>query len=124
MRDFIKDDLQLASYRYNNNIDRENTSVDYGFIAQDILYTKVGSEIVQLEDKNDLDSNLSYNQNNYVSTIAGALQEEINALQLASIEFSTANSEAIEAKKSEFDTHAQSIAKEHHTNTSRFLYFK
>lgn len=42
----------------------------------------------------------------------GALQEEINALQLGSIEFSTANSEAIEAKKGEFDTHAQSIAKE------------
>lgn len=42
----------------------------------------------------------------------GALQEEINALQLGSIDFSTANSEAIEAKKGEFDTHAQSIAKE------------
>ena len=77
MYDFIKDDLKLASYRYNNNLDRNITSVDYGFIAQDILYTKVGSEIVQLADKEDLDSELAYNQSNYISTIAGALQEEI-----------------------------------------------
>lgn len=41
-----------------------------------------------------------------------ALQAEIDGLQLASIEFSTANSEAIASKKGEFDTHAQSIAKE------------
>ena len=77
MYDFIKDDLKLASYRYNLNLDRNITSVDYGFIAQDILYTKVGSEIVQLTDKEDLDSELAYNQSNYISTIAGALQEEI-----------------------------------------------
>ena len=77
MYDFVKDDLRLASYRYNNNLDRNITSVDYGFIAQDILYTKVGSEIVQLADKEDLDSELAYNQSNYISTIAGALQEEI-----------------------------------------------
>ena len=77
MYDFVKDDLKLASYRYNNNLDRNITSVDYGFIAQDILYTKVGSEIVQLADKEDLDSELAYNQSNYISTIAGALQEEI-----------------------------------------------
>lgn len=77
MYDFIKDDLKLASYRYDNNLDRNITSVDYGFIAQDILYTKVGSEIVQLTDKEDLDSELAYNQSNYISTIAGALQEEI-----------------------------------------------
>lgn len=42
----------------------------------------------------------------------GALQEEINALQLGSIEFSSANAEAIEARKGEFDTHALNIAKE------------
>ena len=77
MYDFVKDDLKLASYRYNNNLDRNITSVDYGFIAQDILYTKVGSEIVQLTDKEDLNSELAYNQSNYISTIAGALQEEI-----------------------------------------------
>lgn len=77
MHSFIKDDLKLASYRYNVNLERGNTSTDYGFIAQDILYTKVGSEIVQLQDKNDLNSELSYNQGNYISVIAGALQEEI-----------------------------------------------
>ena len=77
MYDFVKDELKLASYRYNVNLERGNTSVDYGFIAQDILYTKVGSEIVQLTDKNDLNSELSYNQGNYISVIAGALQQEI-----------------------------------------------
>ena len=41
-----------------------------------------------------------------------ALQAEIDALQLASIEFSKVNSEAIASKKTEFDTHAQNIAKE------------
>ena len=81
MYEFIKDDLKLASYRCNVNLERGNTSVDYGFIAQDVLYTKVGSEIVQLEDKNNLDSNLSYNQGNYISTIAGALQEAIKEIE-------------------------------------------
>ena len=77
MYDFIRDDLKLASYRYKVNLEKGNTSVDYGFVAQDILYTKVGSEIVQLADKNDLNSELSYNQGNYINVIAGALQEEI-----------------------------------------------
>lgn len=77
MHDFIKNDLKLASYRYKLNIERGNTSVDYGFIAQDVLYTKVGSEIVQLENPDDLDSELSVNQGNYINVIAGALQEEI-----------------------------------------------
>lgn len=81
MYDFIKDDLKLASYRYNVNLERGNTSTDYGFIAQDILYTKVGSEIVQLEDKSDLNSNLSYNQGNYIATLAGALQEAIKKIE-------------------------------------------
>ena len=77
MYDFVKDELKLASYRYNINLEKGNTSVDYGFIAQDILYTKVGSEIVQLADENNLNSELSYNQGNYISVIAGALQQEI-----------------------------------------------
>ena len=80
MYNFIKDDLKLASYRYNANLERDITSVDYGFIAQDILYTKVGSEIVQLADKNDLNSELSYNQGNYINVLAGALQTAINKI--------------------------------------------
>ena len=82
MYDFVKDDLKLASYRYNLNLERGNTSTDYGFIAQDILYTKVGSELIQLEDKEDLNSTLSYNQGNYISTIVGALQEAINKIEV------------------------------------------
>ena len=81
MYDFVRDDLKLASYRYNINLDRGIISTDYGFIAQDILYTKVGSEIVQLEDKEDLDSNLSYNQGNYIATLAGALQTAIKKIE-------------------------------------------
>lgn len=76
MYEFIRDDLRLASYRYKSNIEKD-TSVNYGFIAQDALYTKVGSEIVQLADKYNLNSELSYNQGNYISVIAGALQQEI-----------------------------------------------
>ena len=88
MYDFIKNDLKLASYRYKANIERGDTSVDYNFIAQDILYTKVGSEIVKLEDKKDLDSMLSYNQGNYLSVVVGALQKEIEIRdkQIASLE--------------------------------------
>ena len=82
MYDFVKDDLKLASYRYNLNLERGNTATDYGFIAQDILYTKVGSELIQLEDKEDLNSTLSYNQGNYISTIVGALQEAINKIEV------------------------------------------
>lgn len=78
MYDFIKDELRLASYRYKINLDKGITDVDYNFIAQDILFTKVGSEIIKLEDKNDLDSALSYNQGNLISTVIGALQEEIS----------------------------------------------
>ena len=37
----------------------------------------VGSNIVQLSDNKDLYSELSYDQGNYISVIAGALQEEI-----------------------------------------------
>lgn len=75
--DFIKNDLNLASYRYKVNLERNDTSVDYGFVAQDILFTKVGSEIVRLADKSDLDSGLAFNQGNYITAIVGALQEEI-----------------------------------------------
>lgn len=76
-RNFIKDTLRLASYRYNISLEKGDTETNIGFIAQDILFDKVGSNIVQLADKKDLNSELSYNQGNYVSVIAGALQEEI-----------------------------------------------
>ncbi|MBP3906717.1 MAG: tail fiber domain-containing protein [Peptostreptococcaceae bacterium] len=76
-RDFIKNTLRLASYRYNIALEKGDTETNIGFIAQDILYDKVGSNIVQLADKKDLNSELSYNQGNYISVIAGALQEEI-----------------------------------------------
>ena len=76
-RDFIKNTLRLASYRYNIALEKGDTETNIGFIAQDILFDKVGSNIIQLADKNDLDSELSYNQGTYISVIAGALQEEI-----------------------------------------------
>ena len=82
MYDFVKDDLKLASYRYNVNLERGITTTDYGFIAQDVLYTKVGSELIQIDDKNDSDSTLSYNQGNYIATLAGALQEAINKIEV------------------------------------------
>ena len=82
MYNFVKDDLKIATYKFKENIERGDYSTEIGFIAQDILTTKVGSEIVELEDKNNLDSNLSYNQGNYISVLAGALQQAITKIEL------------------------------------------
>ena len=81
MYKFVKDELKLSTYKYNQDIEKGNIETNIGFIAQDILYTKVGSNIVQLAHKNDLDSDLSYNQGNYISVIAGALQEAIKEIE-------------------------------------------
>ena len=82
MYNFVKDDLKIATYKFKENIERGDYRTEIGFIAQDILTTKVGSEIVELEDKNNLDSNLSYNQGNYISVLAGALQQAITKIEL------------------------------------------
>ena len=80
---FIRDDLKIASYDYkidDSSLTRASKSISdqhhnkqVGFIAQDIVNTKVGSVIIT----EDPDGMLSYETGNYMSVIAGALQEEI-----------------------------------------------
>lgn len=85
-KDFIKDELRIATYKYKRqefikNEDgtttaREmpNKEVDsqIGFIAQDIRNTEVGSLFVYGED-----GNMNYSPSGFTSVVAKALQEEI-----------------------------------------------
>lgn len=85
-KDFIKDELRIATYKYKrqklikNEDDTEtirelpNEEVDsqIGFIAQDIRNTDVGSLFVYGED-----GNMSYSPAGFTSVVAKALQEEI-----------------------------------------------
>ncbi len=73
---FIKNDLKLCEYNYNDEYYGECTDNNFknklGFVAQDISDTLVGSIIV-----GENEGALAYNLNNYTSVIAGALQVEI-----------------------------------------------
>jgi hypothetical protein len=83
MYDFIEE-LPMVSYRL---IDELNTNVDethYGFIAQDILYTKVGSELIKIprdEYGNEIEGYLKYSESKFLSFVCGALQEEIKKVK-------------------------------------------
>lgn len=85
-KDFIKDELRIATYKYkrqqvvedeegNKTVEEmPNEEVDsqIGFIAQDIKNTDVGSLFVYGED-----GNMSYSPAGFTSVVAKALQEEI-----------------------------------------------
>ena len=86
LHDFIKNDLRIAEYDYkvdSRSLDeccedeqeliRSMNNHQIGFIAQDIVDTEVGSKIVT----KDSDGILGYETGNFMSVIAGALQEEI-----------------------------------------------
>ena len=86
-KDFIKDELRIATYKYkrqqvvedeegNKTVEEmPNEEVDsqIGFIAQDIRNTDVGSLFVYGED-----GNMNYSPSGFTSVVAKALQEEIN----------------------------------------------
>ena len=92
MHEFIET-LPMVSYRMNNELQNEDDYTYYGFIAQDILYTKVGSELVEygetlIEEKSydeegrelvdyRTEECLKYSENKFIAFICGALQEEI-----------------------------------------------
>lgn len=93
MHSFIET-LPIASYRLKSDVKEGVDKTHYGFIAQDILYTKVGSELVEYdrieieppvldEEGNVLtegvyqDEGLKYSENKFIAFICGALQEEI-----------------------------------------------
>lgn len=92
MHEFIEI-LPLASYRMKEEVASNIDYTYYGFIAQDILYSKVGSELVEygeVQVKNiDYDDEgrelitftteerLRYSENKFIAFLAGALKEEI-----------------------------------------------
>lgn len=92
MHEFVET-LPMVSYRMKNDVANNEDYTYYGFVAQDILETKVGSElieygsIVEREDKYDEEGRplkienkrdiLRYSESKFIAFIAGALQEEI-----------------------------------------------
>lgn len=85
--------LPLASYRMKEEVASDIDYTYYGFIAQDVLYSKVGSELIEYGEvvvKNveyDLkgrphisyskEERLRYSENKFIAFLAGALKEEI-----------------------------------------------
>lgn len=77
MYDFVKDELSMVTYTMK---DDEEQKLKYGFIAQDIINTKIGENIVyQVNDEES--SFLGYDTMNYTSTLAGALKQTINEIE-------------------------------------------
>lgn len=75
--------LPIASYRYKEDVDKGVDETHYGFIVQDVVYTKVGSELVKVldEDKQVGDEGdiMGYSPEKLMVFMCGALQEEIKA---------------------------------------------
>ena len=86
--------LPIASYRLKSDIKVDLDKTYYGFIAQDILYSKVGSELIEydvieleppvIDEEGNItkdgvydDKGLRYSENKFITFICGALQEEI-----------------------------------------------
>ena len=75
--------LPIASYRYKEDVEKGRDITHYGFIVQDVLYTKVGSELVTILDENkhvgDEDDYMGYSPEKLMVFMCGALQQEIKA---------------------------------------------
>ena len=93
MHSFVET-LPMTSYRMQKDIENGVDYTYYGFIAQDILYTKVGSELIEngtiTEREEVLDEEgkvvdeivttrdiLRYSENKFIAFVTGALKEEI-----------------------------------------------
>ena len=76
MYDFIRDDLFLTSYNFIQDEDKDEK---LGFIAQDIVDTKVGEKI--LVCNRDRDNTLGYDSGNFASVISGALKVAIQKIE-------------------------------------------
>ena len=77
---FVKDNLKLATYNYTTyNKEEENSNKGkLGFIAQDLLNDAVGKSILNSSNTNEI---LTYDLNNYINTLAGALQKTIAKIE-------------------------------------------
>ena len=80
MHEFIET-LPMVSYRMKDDVKNGIDDTYYGFLAQEVLYTKVGSELIKVgeitNDEGETNESYRYSENKFVSFIAGALQEEI-----------------------------------------------
>lgn len=80
MYDFIET-LPLTSFRYIDEVEDGRDFTHYGFLTQDILYSKVGSELVSMLDESksigDDEDYMGYCQEKLTMFLCGALQEEI-----------------------------------------------
>ena len=92
MHEFIET-LPMISYRLTEDLNNNTDFTYYGFLAQDILYTKVGSELIEygevMRQEKDIDEDgkeiinykteecLRYSENKFIAFICGALQKEI-----------------------------------------------
>lgn len=68
LHSFYKSDYQLATYNYIGQEQQE-----YGFVTQDMYGNSVGESLIIRNEHGDM-----FSINSYVSTVAGALQYEIN----------------------------------------------
>lgn len=80
MHEFIEA-LPIASYRYIDDVENKKDVTHYGLVVQDVLYTKVGSELVKVLDDEkqigDKDDYMGYSQEKLLTFMCGALQKEI-----------------------------------------------
>ena len=73
MYEFVKNDLYLSTYNFKGS-DEEKI----GFIAQDIVDTKIGDKILSF---NRDESTLGYDTSSYTNVIVGALQQAIKKIE-------------------------------------------
>ena len=78
MYEFVRDNLRLATYKLINSKEEDADKTQIGFLAQDIMDTKVGKYII---NDNDPD-NLTYDMANRISVLEGALQKAIEKIEL------------------------------------------
>ena len=108
LHDFIKDDLKIAEYDYIydqeqydkfDNVSKgdikKSCEGQIGFIAQDIVNTKVGSKLIT----EDVDGTLSYKSGNFTTIIAGALQEEIRKREELEVKYKELESRLVKLEK-------------------------
>lgn len=94
MYNFIRDDLFLTSYNWIEDPEKEEK---LGFIAQDIVNTKVGEKIIICN--RDRDDTLGYDSGNFEATIAGALKVNINKTEIMQKEIDTLKNEIAQLKE-------------------------
>ena len=94
MYDFIRNDLYLVSYNWIEDPEKEEK---LGFIAQDILDTKVGDKL--LVCNRDRDDTLGYDSGNFEATIAGALKVNIIKSEVTKGEVDKLKAEISELKE-------------------------